>query len=156
MNIGIIVHSHTGNTLRVAQRLQKELSAAGHSASIQRVSAINDDESDAQKIRLSQKPDVSAYDMLLFGAPVRGFSLSPVMRAYLSVIGSLEGKKAGCFMTQGFPAPWMGGIRALKQMVDLCQSKGAIPYGTGIVNWPNAAKREKLIAAVVDELRAIQ
>jgi flavorubredoxin len=156
MKIGIIVHSCTGNTLCVAQRLQEKLSAAGHSASIQRVSAINDDESDAQKIRLSQKPDVSAYDVLIFGAPVRGFSLSPVMQAYLSGIGSLANKKTACFLTEFFPSPRMGGNRALKQMVDACRSKGAALYGTGIVNWSNAVKRERLIVASVDKLSAIE
>lgn len=156
MKIGIIVHSHTGNTLSVAQKLNEKLSAAGHSVSIQRVSATNDDESDMQKILLSEKPDISAYDVLLFGAPVRGFSLSPVMQAYLSGISSLNGKKAGCFITQGLPAPWMGGNRALKQMADICQSKGVTPYETGIVNWPNAEKREKRIQTVVEELCLIR
>lgn len=55
MKIGIIVHSSTGNTLHVAQRLQQRLSAAGHSALVERVSAMNDEESDVQKIRISQK-----------------------------------------------------------------------------------------------------
>lgn len=155
MKIGIIVHSHTGNTLHVAQRLQEKLSAAGYSASIQRVSATNDDEGDVQKIRLSQKPDVNAFDVLIFGAPVRGFSLSPVMQAYLSGIGSLANKKTACFLTQFFPSPRMGGNRALRQLVDICRGKGAALYGTGIVNWSNAAKREKLIQAVVDDLGAI-
>jgi flavodoxin len=156
MKIGIIVHSQSGNTLSVAQRLNEKLSAAGYSVSIQRVSAINDDESDIQKIRLNEKPEIGAYDVLLFGAPVRGFSLSPVMQAYLSGISSLDGKKAGCFITQGLPVPWMGGNRALKQMVDICKGKGVTPYGTGIVNWPNAEKREKLIQTVVEKLCMIR
>lgn len=156
MKIGIIVHSHTGNTLLVAQRLKEKLSAAGQSAFIERVSAVNDEEGDIQKIRLNRNPDISAYDVLLFGAPVRGFSLSMVMQAYLHGVETLKGKKIACFMTQGFPAPWMGGKRALKQLIEICQSKGATPYGTGIVNWPNVDKREKLIQAVVEELCAIR
>lgn len=154
MQIGIIVHSSTGNTLSVAERLKEKLSLAGHRVSIERVSAINDDEQDVQKIRLSKKPDLSAYDALIFGAPVRGFSLSSVMQAYLSGV-SLSGKKAACFITQGFPAPWMGGNRALGQMAELLKSKGAEPYGTGIVNWPNAAKRERLIGEVTERLSAL-
>ena len=152
MKVGIVVHSHTGNTLMVAQKLKDKLLAAGHSVSLLKVSALNDEEGDAQKIRLAEKPDVSGYDAVLFGAPVRGFSLSPVMQAYLSQIGSLSGKKAACFLTQHFPHPWMGGNRAMKQMLTLCQSKGATVYGTGIVNWSNAGNREKLIQAVVGKL----
>jgi hypothetical protein len=37
-------------------------------------------------------------------------------------------------------------------MAELLRSKGTEPYGTGIVNWPNAEKREKLIGAVTDRL----
>lgn len=152
MKVGIIVHSRTGNTLCVAQRLQDKLTAAGHSVSIQRVCAANDEESDVRKIRLTESPDVSVYDVTIYGAPVRGFALSPVMQAYMFGIGSLGGKKTACFMTQAFPYPWMGGTRALKQMLEICQSKGAALYGSGIVNWSNAAKREKLIKAVIEKL----
>ncbi|OQB20475.1 MAG: NAD(P)H dehydrogenase (quinone) [Firmicutes bacterium ADurb.Bin182] len=152
MKIGIVVHSQTGNTLAVAKRIMAKLSASGHTVSLLRVSAINDDESDIGKIRLSEKPDIGEYDALLFGAPVRGFSLSPVMQAYLNGVGSFKGKKTACFMTQAFPFPWMGGNRALGQLVEICRSKGADPYGTGIVNWANAAKREELIESAVEKL----
>ena len=152
MKIGIIVHSNTGNTLSVAQRLKEKFSAAGHTASIERITANNNDEPNYQKVQIAEKPDISKYDVLLLGAPVHGFSLSPVMRAYLSNISSLKGKMTACFMTQAFPYPWMGGTRSMKQMTELCQSKGASPYGTGIVNWANAAKREKLINDVAEKL----
>jgi flavodoxin len=155
MEIGIIVHSQTGNTLSVAERLMEKLTAAGHSVSIERVSVVNDDEMDIQKIRLSEKPDISSYDLLIFGASVRGFSLSLAMQAYLAGVGSLAGKKTACFITQGFPFPWMGGNRSLKQMTELIASKGSAPYGTGIVNWPNAEKREKLITAVAEKLSSL-
>lgn len=154
MNIGIILHSRTGNTLCVAQKLQEKLLAAGHSVSIQRVSAANDDEADVQKIRLLEKPDAGAYDALLFGAPVRGFSLSPVMQAYLLGIGPLRGKKAGCFMTQFFPYFWMGGKRALAQMCGLVKAKGAALGETGVVQWSRAASRNAQIEAVAARLSA--
>ncbi len=152
MNIGIIIHSHTGNTLCVAQKIEEKLSAAGHSVSIQRVSAANDDETDVQKIRLTEKPDAGVYDILLFGAPVRGFSLSPVMQAYLNSIGPLRGKKTGCFITHFFPYAWMGGRRALNQLCELVKAKGSSVYGTGIVHWSKAATRNEQIEAVAREL----
>jgi flavodoxin len=155
MEIGIIVHSQTGNTLSVAERLIEKLTAAGHRAVIKRVSAINDDEIDIQKVRLSERPEIDEYDLLIFGAPVRGFSLSPAMQAYLAGVGSLAGKKTACFITQGFPFPWMGGNRSLRQLAELLANKGSAPYGTGIVNWPNAEKREKLIGAVVEKLSVL-
>ncbi|MEA4896916.1 MAG: flavodoxin family protein [Christensenellaceae bacterium] len=152
MNVGIIVHSHTGNTLSVAQNLKQTLSSAGHAVSIERVSALNDEEADVQKIKLNEIPDVGLYDVLLFGAPVRGFSLSPVMQAYLAGIQSLGGKKTACFVTQFFPFAWMGGQRALRQMCDICKNKGASLYGTGIVNWSRAKAREKQIEAMAGKL----
>lgn len=152
MEIGIIVHSQTGNTLSVAERLMKKLTEAGHRVTIKRVSAVNDEEIDIQKVRLSEKPDIGEYDLLIFGAPVRGFSLSPAMQAYLADVGSLKGKKTACFITEGLPFPWMGGNRSLRQMAELLASKGAEPYGTGIVNWPNAEKREKLIGILTSRL----
>lgn len=154
MNIGIIVHSQTGNTLLLAQKIKEKLSVAGHMVSIQRVSAANDEETDVGKIKLIEKPDISVYDALLFGAPVRGFSLSPVMQAYLSGIEPLRGKKAGCFMTHFFPYAFLGGNRALNQLCQAVQAKGAIVTGSDIVHWSKAATRETQIEAVASKLSA--
>ena len=150
MNVGIIVHSHTGNTLCVAQHLKEALSSAGHAVSIQSVSALNDEEPDVRKIRLHEMPDIGIYEVLLFGAPVRGFSLSSVMQAYLAGIRSLDGKKTACFVTQFFPYAWMGGQRALGQMCDICKNKNASLYGTGIINWSKAKARKKQIKAMAE------
>jgi len=151
MKIGIFVHSKTGNTLSVAQRLQDKLISAGHTSCIHRISAVNDEEIDFKKIELHDKPDVQGYDVLVFGAPVRGFSLSAVMHSYLTSIGSLKGRETACFMTQSFPYPWMGGNRALKQLCKICTDKGANILETGIINWSNAAKRETLIQALLEK-----
>lgn len=155
MNIGIFVHSKTGNTLSVAQKLQDKLISSGHTASILRISATNDEEVDFKKIKLNDKPDVLGYDILIFGAPVRGFSLSAVMQSYLTSIESLEGRKTACFMTQSFPYPWMGGNRALKQLCKICIDKGANIYETGIVNWSNVSKRKILTEMLVEKLSNI-
>lgn len=152
MKIGIFVHSKTGNTLSVAQRLQEKLTLAGHSASILRISAVNDEEIDFKKIELNDKPNAQGFDILMFGAPVRGFSLSPVMQYYLTSIGSLKDKKTACFMTQSFPYPWMGGNRAMKQLCKICTDKGANIFETGIINWSNATKRETLIQSLLEKL----
>ena len=152
MKIGIFIHSKTGNTLSVAQRLQDKLISAGHATSIHRISAVNDEEVDFKKIELHDRPDVQGYDILVFGAPVRGFLLSATMQSYLTSIGSLKGRKTACFMTQAFPYPWMGGNRALKQLCKICTDKGANIFETGIINWSNAGKRETLIQALLEKL----
>jgi flavodoxin len=55
MKIGIIVHSQTGHTYSVVQKLQEKLLAAGHSVNIERIKSVGGEqkhEKDANKIRL--------------------------------------------------------------------------------------------------------
>jgi flavodoxin len=150
VKIGIIVHSATGNTYFVAQNLKEELLREGHSVSLEKVIAVNDRQQDVRKVQFKTIPNVSGYDALIFGAPVRGFSLSPVMSAFLAQIATLQGKKNKCLVTQFFPYPWMGGNRAIKQMKKICELKGAKVIGTGIVNWSSKHRNEK-IAYLVEE-----
>lgn len=152
MKIGIFVHSKTGNTRSVAERLLERLTANGHTVDLQRISAENDDEADFKKIVLKDQPDVEGYDVLMFGAPVRGFSLSPVMQAYLNTLGPLANRETACFVTQFLPYPWLGGNRAIKQMSNICIVKGAKIVETGIVNWSVETKRERLIQEVIERM----
>ena len=154
MNIGIMVHSRTGNTLYTAKKLQEALAAAGHQAVIHSVSASSDTEADYRKISLESSPETTGYDALFFGAPVRGFSISPVMREYLHGIGSLKGKKTACFVTQQLPYAFLGGNRAVRQMDMLCRHKGSAPFGSGVINWSKAKVREKRIETMAGHLSA--
>jgi NAD(P)H dehydrogenase (quinone) len=151
MKVGIIIHSHTGNTLSVAERLKEELITAGHSVSLERVTAVNEEPSAQGSVQLKAIPDASVFDVLIFGAPVRGLSLSPVMKAYLSQLPSLERKKVSCFISQYFPYAWMGGTRTINQMKALCQVKNGTVIETGIVNWSHK-QRERLINDVLKKL----
>lgn len=153
MKTGIIVCSQTGNTLAVAQRIQETIIAPDNDVSILRVSALNEQEADVSKIQLSENPETSGFDVLIFGSPVHGFSLAPVMMAYLNQNPSLSGKRVACYVTQGLPQSWMGGKRALRQMVDICEKKGASIYSKGIVNWPKPLVREELIQKLARQFR---
>ena len=147
MKVGIIVHSQTGNTLSVAQRLMEEYQKAGHPVELERVTTIDEDPAKSNNVELKSIPDPSGYDFLIFAAPVWAFSLSPVMKAYLDQVPSLQGKKVSCFMTQAFPFTWMGGNRALRQFKAACEAKGATVAKTGIVNW--SRQREKKITEIL-------
>ena len=57
-------------------------------------------------------------------------------------------KKFACFLTQQLPYTWMGGKRALRQMIRIFQNKGVSLYETGIVNWSDAEKLERLIESL--------
>lgn len=152
MKIGIILHSHTGNTLSVGTRLKEAFLASGHFVNLEQVTAVNEDPSAAANVQLKTIPDTSEYDILVFAAPVRGFSLSPVMNLYLSQISSLNGKKVELFVTQHFPHAWMGGNRAIKQIKQVCESKGAVILKTGVINWTNK-QREQQIVNLIEELK---
>lgn len=154
MKIGIIVHSQTGNTYSVAQKLKEKLLTAGHTVNIERVIPIDDKKEEIEKIQLKTIPDISTYDALIFGAPVHGASVSPVLAAYLAKIASLQDIKVACFVTEFFPFSWMGGSRAIGQIKEICESKGTSICGTGIVNWMGTS-REKKIANMVEKISGL-
>ena len=52
MKIGIVVHSHTGNTYSVAPRLKEELLKDGHSVNLEKVTAVNENQAEARDVRL--------------------------------------------------------------------------------------------------------
>ena len=143
MKIGIIIHSHTGNTLTVAEKIREALFEQGHNAEVRRVRAVNEDPSSSVNLRLAEEPDAGAYDALVFGAPVRAFSLSPVMALYFKGLAPRESKPAACFVTQHFKRPWMGGNRAVKQMRAACAAAGAQVLHTGVVNWSGPLREQQ-------------
>ena len=144
MKIGIIIHSQTGHTLSVGELLAKSLVDAGHEATVKRVAAENEDPQKVANLSLSSVPDVSGYDLLIFGAPVHGFSLSPVMKQYLAGPAQPDGKQVSCFVTQQLKKRWMGGNHAIRQMCSLCGAKGAQVRHTGIVNWSSPERQTQI------------
>ncbi|MBC7220624.1 flavodoxin family protein [Candidatus Bipolaricaulota bacterium] len=151
MDIGIVVHSQTGHTHSVAEKLREKLATAGHTVTLERLEAEGEVRPGVKDVRLKSVPNVEAYDAIVFGSPVHGFALALAMQAYLRQVPSLAGKRAACFVTQSFPFAWMGGDRALRQMTRACQAKGATICGVGVVNWSRRS-REQQIAAMVDRL----
>lgn len=153
MKIGIIVHSHTGNTLSVAERLKDTLQESGHTVSLERVEAVNEDPNSREKLQLKTIPEISKYDAVILGAPVRAFNLSPVMKAYLAQIPEIRGMKICCFVTQHLKMKWMGGNSSIKQMKTALKQRGAEVICTGIVNW-SGDKREDQINYIIMAMNA--
>lgn len=151
MNIGIIIHSQTGNTHSVAQKLQEKLSAAGHNVVLEQLKVAGEVKPGAKNVTFGTLPDLEKYEAIILGSPVQGFALSTVMSCYLNQVSSLKNKKVGCLITQMFPYPWMGGNRAVGQMAALCQAKGTQISESAIVNW-SSKKREQKIVESVDKL----
>jgi flavodoxin len=151
MKIGIIVHSQTGHTSSVAEKLKEKLAAAGHVVNIERITPVGGEQKDIKNIRIEKLPDIGAYDALALGAPVHAFSVSPVMAAYLKQLPSLNNKKVAVFVTKGLPFAWTGGNNAIGQMKKACESSGGVVVCTGIVNWSGKG-RDSQIADVVEKL----
>ncbi|OPZ87978.1 MAG: Flavodoxin domain protein [Firmicutes bacterium ADurb.Bin419] len=151
MKIGIVVYSKTGNTMSVAQKMKQELLTVGHSVNIEQVTAVSEEPKSVEEVQLKNIPDVSGYDVLIFGSPVHAFSLPFIMKAYLAQVTALKGIKVGCFVTQQFPFAWMGGNNAVNQMKKACQSKGGNVFDKGVVNWGHK-QREAKISDVIKKM----
>ncbi|MDD4903273.1 MAG: flavodoxin [Candidatus Bipolaricaulis sp.] len=154
MRVGILVYSQTGNTLSVAAKLQDRLRAAGHSVALERITLAGERKQGRRAVELSPLPDVSSHELLVIGSPVEAFSLSPVAVKALEQVGSLRQKSVLCLVTQGFPFPWLGGNRAIRQMTALCEAKGAVVRGGAVVNWV-AKTLDRRIADAVDKLAGL-
>jgi NAD(P)H dehydrogenase (quinone) len=143
MKIGIIVHSQTGHTHEVALKIQEKFQATGHTVNVEQLTISGG-------VRPENPPDTGTYDALVFGAPVHAFTLSKGMEAYLKQIPSLQGKKVALFVTKGQRFLWTGGNQAISKMKKICESKGAIVCGTGIVVWNE--EREKQTTDLVETM----
>lgn len=154
MIIGIILYSHSGNTLSVGEKTMEALLAKGHTVRLERISASDEESPGKGPIRLIAIPDPSPYDAVIFGGPVAGAQLSPVMKEYLTRLPALRGKKVACFVTQHFKLKWMGSTRAVKQITRAVEQKGTPIIASGIVQWSSNA-RDAQIVQVADNLSRI-
>jgi NAD(P)H-dependent FMN reductase len=78
---------------------------------------------DPKKVVLSNSPSTQGYDMLVFAAPVYGFSLAAVMKAYLQ---GLPSWRENCWLdlSRRHFRSWMGGEQAINGMEKLVKAKG--------------------------------
>jgi len=150
MKIGIIIYTRTGNTQLVAEKMKERFMLAGHTVNIEQVKTVNDS-TQTKSIKLNSIPSINDYDVLIFGSPVHGFTLCPIMTEYLKQLSTLKDKMVGCYVTQAFKYPCLGGRSAIKKMVGLCEEKGQNVYKTSIVSWSRKV-RDDLIEQAVDTL----
>lgn len=153
MKIGIIVHSFSGNTYSVAEKMKGVFEEKGHSVEVVRLNVI-DENPNSFDVRIEEFPDVQGYDLVIFGGPVRAFSISPALKFYLNSLPDLEGKKAGCFVTQQLPYKWMGANRTIRQISGILKQKNAQVLKTGAASW-SEKKKEQSISALLDAFAGI-
>ena len=158
MKIGIIVHSQTGNTFSVAEKLMEALKKDGHQVTLSRIRNLKDTK-ELQKpedIELDWVPDTEGYDLLIFGGWVQAFGLCPGFIAYLNRVSTLGERPVLCFVTQHFPFKWMGGSRAVGKMNKIIEDKEGRTVKTAVVNWSSKRRSRQIDALVVaftDELK---
>ena len=154
MKIGIIVYSQTGNSQSVAEKLKDRLTEKGHTAEVEQVVPAGEVSPGTKEVHFKSKPDVEAYEALVFGSPVQAFSLAAAMKAYMMQIGSLKDKKTACFITKQLPGNWTGGKKALKQLRKFCEARGGTIAASGIIIW-SSKEKERMINEAVDKLSAL-
>lgn len=152
MKTAIIVHSLTGNTLSVAERLKDTLEKRGVNVYLEKVEPAggeNKNEMDTTKIAFRNRLDLTEFDNIVIAGPVRGFSMSPVLKAYFDQ-SSLKNRKVYMFVTHFFPFAFMGGTSAINQMKNFVEQRGGIVLDSSIIDWKNPS-RERKIQSLLDQ-----
>ncbi|MBN1259994.1 MAG: NAD(P)H-dependent oxidoreductase [Anaerolineae bacterium] len=150
MKIGMVIYSHSGHTLTVAQALKEALLAAGHEVQLERLEIVGEVSLSETNVDLHSIPDVAEYDVVILGTPVRGGLPSPAMVRYLEQVPNLEGKTIVGLFTHFFRSDW-GVKQATEKLKEMCASKGATLGTVGDVRWPSLGRKRK-INEVVDTL----
>ena len=154
MNIGIIVYSQTGSTLKACEKIKTMLESAGHTTTVEKVEIAGDTSKGETAITITNAPDAKKYDALIFAAPVQAFTLAMPMKKFMRTLQGLKGKKAAILLTKSLPFKWTGGNQAISQMFKMIHAAGAEPLAESLIIWPakdldagTKAAAEKLIAA---------
>lgn len=146
MKTAIIVHSLTGNTLSVANRLKDSLEKRGIDVYLEKVEPSggeNKNEMDLKKITFPSRLNLEEFDNIVMAGPVRGFSMSPVLKAYFEE-SSLKNRKVYMFVTHFFPFAFMGGNSAISQMKNFVEQRGGIVLDSSIIDWKNPSRERKI------------
>ena len=148
MKVGVVIWSKTGNTMLVAKKTARALEKKGHEVSFREIK-VRGETAPNQPVDFEHIPDISGFDAYIVAGQVHAFSLSPPMTDFIRLHANFEGKKAAFLITQQFPFAWMGGTRAMGQMVEYCKAKGARPVGGAVVNWMGEERRKGKISEAV-------
>jgi len=155
MNIGIIVYTVSGHTLKTAQRLQVRLASDGHQVFMEHLELVGPARVSNEEADLKTNPILENYDTLVFCTPVRGGSPPPPVRRYLSQLASLKGKRAACLVTHAFPLAW-GANQTVAALRAACEAKGALYLGMAAVHWFGFNHSHRLEQAVREMCRLLE
>lgn len=147
----MVIHSQSGNTAKVAKALNELLSEKGNEVDISLLRTTGNIASWSGKFELRSLPDITGYDLVIFGGPVMGFRASPVIMKYLRQTGKLNGKKVLCIVTKSLPFLWTGGKQAIKAMEDELAFSGADLLQSEIV-FSRSIHNEAILRTIVTNI----
>jgi len=154
MITGIIVFSHTGNTLYAARKLEEKFKERGWGVNLERITTTPD--STLHNFKLQEIPSVEEYDNLIFASPVHAFSLARIKEDYLQKLPPLENKRASALVTKQLPFNWTGGNRALNQMERICTDKGAHFGKKEVIIWSGKGREARIERSIENLCREIE
>lgn len=146
MNIAIIAHSQTGNTLSVALKLKSRLEEMNHHISLVHI------KNSEQQNAMNQEPSLiisgdellQEYDVLIFAGWVQAFSLCLGFSSYLKKLPVLKANQTHIYVTHHFPFAWMGGNHAVSQMKSILNSHNITVDTTKVFNWSSKKNPEQI------------
>lgn len=159
MKAAIVIHSLTGNTLSVGNKIIKKLSEKGLETELIKIEPLGGEdrnEADSLKINFKDQLNIEEYDIVIIGSPVRGFSMSPVLKAYLSKAGDLKQKKFYIFVTHFFPFAFMGGKTAIRQIKNQIENNGGNVVDSAIIDWKNPSRTKQIDKLILNWSHRIQ
>ena len=152
MKIGLLVHSVTGHTLSVMEKVEVALKDKGHEVELKEIKTAGKVDVGQTEVEFTENPSPAGYDAVVFGSHTEAFQLEQTMKLYLKQMEKIEGLKTACLVTHQFPFHWMGGNGAVNKMKVMCVEKGADVVCTAVIDWTPESKREAKITDAVGHI----
>ena len=92
MKIAIMIYSKTGNTKKLAANLCAKLISQGKEVELFELDTEGEVNPGGMSFRITNLPDLSAFDLLYIGSPVWAFHACPVIIKAISEVSGINGK----------------------------------------------------------------
>ena len=148
MKIGIIVYSHTGNTLSVAWKIEQAIRAAGHEVRTEKVEPVIDNPNSDTPAELKSSPDVDQYDAVVFATSARVLTVTDYEALFATVARS-DRKKSPLFRDTATEKAVDGREPCGPPDKRRMQEKGS----TGHIGWCRQLVRENRESQIEDIVR---
>jgi flavorubredoxin len=148
MRFGVLVHSQSGNTARLALAVTHSLREKGHDVSVELLRPIGKVRLMSKQLEFRNLPDIASCDVVLIGGPVWAYNASPVVTAALQHIRGLERKRVLFFLTSFLPNSISGSGRAHARVGKLFANAHAITLEGYSLSWGVWCGKKRFSAAV--------